>query len=95
MYTLTGRFIRYTLQILCSTQVYLHNCRNSSWQTQGAGNIPEILSSCIQISAPLSSRIVISMSAWKSCHETDAPSLFNSFSSCLHEMLHLATTSQL
>lgn len=40
-------------------------------------------------------RIVISMSAWKSCHETDAPSLFNSFSSCLHEMLHLATTSQL
>ncbi|XP_026039841.1 peroxisomal carnitine O-octanoyltransferase-like isoform X3 [Astatotilapia calliptera] len=40
-------------------------------------------------------RIVISMSAWKSCHETDAPSLFSSFSSCLHEMLHLATTSQL
>lgn len=41
MYTLTGHFIRYTLQILCCTQVYLHNCLNSSWQTQqGSGNIP-------------------------------------------------------
>lgn len=41
------------------------------------------------------SRIVISISAWKSCHETDAQSLFNIFCSSLHEMLHLATTSQL
>lgn len=40
-------------------------------------------------------RIVISMSAWKSCHETDAVILFNNFSSSLHQMLHLATTSQL
>ncbi|XP_059194689.1 peroxisomal carnitine O-octanoyltransferase [Centropristis striata] len=40
-------------------------------------------------------RIVVSVSEWKSCHETDAASLFNSFSSSLHEMLHLATTSQL
>ncbi|TNN02581.1 peroxisomal carnitine O-octanoyltransferase isoform X2 [Takifugu flavidus] len=40
-------------------------------------------------------RIVISISAWKSCRQTDAVSLFNVFSSCLHEMLHLATTSQL
>uniref|UniRef100_A0A3P9KQ19 Peroxisomal carnitine O-octanoyltransferase n=1 Tax=Oryzias latipes TaxID=8090 RepID=A0A3P9KQ19_ORYLA len=40
-------------------------------------------------------RIVTSISAWKSCHETDAPSLFNNFSSSLHEMLHLATVSQL
>ncbi|AWO96610.1 putative peroxisomal carnitine O-octanoyltransferase [Scophthalmus maximus] len=40
-------------------------------------------------------RIVISISAWKSCHETDAQSLFNIFCSSLHEMLHLATTSQL
>ncbi|XP_029359236.1 peroxisomal carnitine O-octanoyltransferase-like [Echeneis naucrates] len=40
-------------------------------------------------------RIVISISAWKSCHQTDAASLFNKFSSSLHEMLHLATTSQL
>uniref|UniRef100_UPI0037E79347 peroxisomal carnitine O-octanoyltransferase-like isoform X1 n=1 Tax=Semicossyphus pulcher TaxID=241346 RepID=UPI0037E79347 len=40
-------------------------------------------------------RIVISVSAWKSCHQTDAASLFNNFSSCMHEMLHLATTSQL
>ncbi|CAN9514223.1 unnamed protein product [Ophioblennius macclurei] len=40
-------------------------------------------------------RIVISISAWKSCHETDAVTLFNQFSSSLHEMLRLATTSQL
>ncbi|KAM9851801.1 peroxisomal carnitine O-octanoyltransferase [Aulostomus maculatus] len=40
-------------------------------------------------------RIVISISAWKSCHQTDAATLFNNFSSSLHEMLHLATTSQL
>uniref|UniRef100_A0A8D0CQ75 Peroxisomal carnitine O-octanoyltransferase n=1 Tax=Sander lucioperca TaxID=283035 RepID=A0A8D0CQ75_SANLU len=40
-------------------------------------------------------RIVMSISAWKSCHETDAASLFNIFCSSLHEMLHLATTSQL
>ncbi|CAG11907.1 unnamed protein product, partial [Tetraodon nigroviridis] len=40
-------------------------------------------------------RIVISVSAWKSCRQTDAVSLFNYFSSSLHEMLHLATTSQL
>ncbi|KAM9310246.1 peroxisomal carnitine O-octanoyltransferase isoform 2-T4 [Pholidichthys leucotaenia] len=40
-------------------------------------------------------RIVISITAWKSCHETDAASLFNQFSSSLHEMLHLATVSQL
>ncbi|XP_051812272.1 peroxisomal carnitine O-octanoyltransferase isoform X1 [Acanthochromis polyacanthus] len=40
-------------------------------------------------------RIVISISAWNSCHETDAVTLFNNFSSSLHEMLHLATTSQL
>ncbi|XP_054903584.1 peroxisomal carnitine O-octanoyltransferase isoform X3 [Poeciliopsis prolifica] len=40
-------------------------------------------------------RIVISITAWKSCHETDAASLFNAFSSSMHEMLHLATTSQL
>ncbi|KAM3614448.1 uncharacterized protein V6R79_014547 [Siganus canaliculatus] len=40
-------------------------------------------------------RIVVSISAWKSCRQTDAPSLFNNFCSSLHEMLHLATTSQL
>lgn len=40
-------------------------------------------------------RIVVSISAWKSCRETDAASLFNNFSSSLHEMLVLATTSQL
>ncbi|MEQ2224509.1 hypothetical protein ILYODFUR_008225 [Ilyodon furcidens] len=40
-------------------------------------------------------RIVISITAWKSCHETDAASLFNAFSSSMHEMLHLATKSQL
>ncbi|KAK5862310.1 hypothetical protein PBY51_017720 [Eleginops maclovinus] len=40
-------------------------------------------------------RIVISISAWNSCRETDAASLFNNFSSSMHEMLHLATTSQL
>ncbi|XP_028326102.1 peroxisomal carnitine O-octanoyltransferase isoform X2 [Gouania willdenowi] len=39
--------------------------------------------------------IMISMTAWKSCHETDAASLFNQFSSSMHEMLQLATTSQL
>ncbi|KAM4579987.1 peroxisomal carnitine O-octanoyltransferase isoform 1-T3 [Odontesthes bonariensis] len=40
-------------------------------------------------------RIVISITAWKSDHQTDAASLFNYFSSSLHEMLHLATTSHL
>uniref|UniRef100_G3P3T2 Peroxisomal carnitine O-octanoyltransferase n=1 Tax=Gasterosteus aculeatus aculeatus TaxID=481459 RepID=G3P3T2_GASAC len=40
-------------------------------------------------------RIVVSISAWKSCRETDAASLFNNFCSSLHEMFHLATTSQL
>ncbi|XP_017280549.1 peroxisomal carnitine O-octanoyltransferase isoform X2 [Kryptolebias marmoratus] len=40
-------------------------------------------------------RIVISITSWKSCRETDAASLFNNFSSSLHELLHLATTSQL
>uniref|UniRef100_A0A672GA41 Peroxisomal carnitine O-octanoyltransferase n=1 Tax=Salarias fasciatus TaxID=181472 RepID=A0A672GA41_SALFA len=40
-------------------------------------------------------RIVISMSAWKSCRETDAATLYNQFTRSLHEMLHLATTSQL
>ncbi|CAK6960680.1 peroxisomal carnitine O-octanoyltransferase [Scomber scombrus] len=40
-------------------------------------------------------RIVISISAWKSYHQTDAATLFNNFSNSLHEMLHLATTSQL
>ncbi|XP_068998924.1 peroxisomal carnitine O-octanoyltransferase isoform X1 [Embiotoca jacksoni] len=40
-------------------------------------------------------RFVISISAWNSCRETDAVSLFNNFSSSLHEMLHLATMSQL
>nr|XP_033945490.1 peroxisomal carnitine O-octanoyltransferase isoform X3 [Pseudochaenichthys georgianus] len=33
--------------------------------------------------------------AWNSCRETDAATLFNNFSSSMHEMLHLATTSQL
>ncbi|XP_028983744.1 peroxisomal carnitine O-octanoyltransferase-like isoform X1 [Betta splendens] len=40
-------------------------------------------------------RIVASVTAWKSCHQTDAVTLFNNFTSSLHEMLHLATTSQL
>ncbi|XP_037532221.1 peroxisomal carnitine O-octanoyltransferase [Nematolebias whitei] len=40
-------------------------------------------------------RIVISITSWNSCRETDAASLFNNFSSSLHEMLHLATMSQL
>lgn len=40
-------------------------------------------------------RIVVSISAWNSCRETDAASLFNNFCSSLHEMFHLATTSQL
>ncbi|KAM6936125.1 peroxisomal carnitine O-octanoyltransferase [Lycodopsis pacificus] len=40
-------------------------------------------------------RIVLSISAWNSCRETDAASLFNNFCSSLHEMFHLATTSQL
>ncbi|KAM4736362.1 peroxisomal carnitine O-octanoyltransferase isoform 1-T1 [Anableps anableps] len=40
-------------------------------------------------------RIVVSITSWKSCHETDVASLFNIFSSSMHEMLHLATTSQL
>ncbi|XP_042346108.1 peroxisomal carnitine O-octanoyltransferase isoform X1 [Plectropomus leopardus] len=40
-------------------------------------------------------RIVVSISAWKSCRETDAVTLFNNFSNSLHDMLHLATTSQL
>ncbi|XP_041649047.1 peroxisomal carnitine O-octanoyltransferase [Cheilinus undulatus] len=40
-------------------------------------------------------RIVISISAWKSYRQTDAATLFNNFSSSMHEMLHLATTSQL
>ncbi|XP_053183524.1 peroxisomal carnitine O-octanoyltransferase [Scomber japonicus] len=40
-------------------------------------------------------RIVISVSAWKSHRQTDAATLFNNFSNSLHEMLHLATTSQL
>ncbi|XP_061811439.1 peroxisomal carnitine O-octanoyltransferase-like isoform X1 [Nerophis lumbriciformis] len=40
-------------------------------------------------------RIVISITAWKSCRQTDAVALFNNFSNSLHEMFHLATTSQL
>lgn len=40
-------------------------------------------------------RIVASVSAWKSCHKTDAASLYNNLSHSLHEMLHLATTAQL
>ncbi|XP_054478461.1 peroxisomal carnitine O-octanoyltransferase [Anoplopoma fimbria] len=40
-------------------------------------------------------RIVVSISAWNSFRETDAALLFNNFCSSLHEMLHLATTSQL
>ncbi|XP_035019502.1 peroxisomal carnitine O-octanoyltransferase isoform X3 [Hippoglossus stenolepis] len=40
-------------------------------------------------------RIVISISAWNSYRPTDAATLFNHFSSYLHQMLHLATTSQL
>ncbi|KAK7886788.1 hypothetical protein WMY93_026409 [Mugilogobius chulae] len=40
-------------------------------------------------------RIVFSVSAWKSCHRTDAATYFNNLSSSLHEMLHLATTAQL
>ncbi|XP_061677090.1 peroxisomal carnitine O-octanoyltransferase-like isoform X3 [Syngnathoides biaculeatus] len=40
-------------------------------------------------------RIVISISAWKSYHQTDAATLFNNFSNSMHDMFHLATTSQL
>ncbi|XP_033836251.1 peroxisomal carnitine O-octanoyltransferase [Periophthalmus magnuspinnatus] len=40
-------------------------------------------------------RLVFSVSAWKSCHQTDAATYFNNLSSSLHEMLHLATTAQL
>lgn len=40
-------------------------------------------------------RIVISLTAWKSNRETDAMVLFNNFSSSMHQMLQLATTSQL
>lgn len=40
-------------------------------------------------------RLVFSVSAWKSCHRTDAATFFNNLSSSLHEMLHLATTAQL
>ncbi|XP_076594199.1 peroxisomal carnitine O-octanoyltransferase-like [Chaetodon auriga] len=40
-------------------------------------------------------RIVASISAWRSWRQTDAASLYNCFSNSLHEMLHLATTSQL
>ncbi|XP_053289021.1 peroxisomal carnitine O-octanoyltransferase isoform X1 [Pleuronectes platessa] len=40
-------------------------------------------------------RIVISISAWNSYRPTDASTLFNHFTSYLHQMLHLATTSQL
>lgn len=40
-------------------------------------------------------RLVFSVSAWKSCHRTDAATYFNNLSSSLHEMLHLATTAQL
>lgn len=40
-------------------------------------------------------RLVMSVSAWKSCYRTDAATFFNNLSSSLHEMLHLATTAQL
>lgn len=40
-------------------------------------------------------RLVFSVSAWKSCHRTDAATFYNNLSSSLHEMLHLATTAQL
>ncbi|KAK2844568.1 hypothetical protein Q5P01_011227 [Channa striata] len=40
-------------------------------------------------------RIVVSITAWKSCRQTDAVTLFNNFSNSLHEMLQLATKSQL
>ncbi|KAI3360493.1 hypothetical protein L3Q82_002379 [Scortum barcoo] len=40
-------------------------------------------------------RIVVSITAWKSCRQTDAAILFNNFSSSLHEMLQVATTAQL
>nr|XP_057939643.1 peroxisomal carnitine O-octanoyltransferase isoform X2 [Doryrhamphus excisus] len=40
-------------------------------------------------------RVVISISAWESCRQTDAVALFNNFSNSMHEMFHLATTSQL
>lgn len=40
-------------------------------------------------------RLVFSVSAWKSCRRTDAASFYNNLSNSLHEMLHLATTSQL
>ncbi|XP_077431413.1 peroxisomal carnitine O-octanoyltransferase-like isoform X4 [Vanacampus margaritifer] len=42
-----------------------------------------------------SDRIVISVSAWKSCRQTDAATLFNNFSNSMHDMFYLATTSQL
>ena len=41
------------------------------------------------------SRIVASCTAWKSCAETNAETLFHSLSTCLHEMLQLSTPSQL
>lgn len=40
-------------------------------------------------------RLVFSVSAWKSCLQTDAATYYNNLSSSLHEMLHLATTAQL
>ncbi|XP_012673584.1 peroxisomal carnitine O-octanoyltransferase [Clupea harengus] len=40
-------------------------------------------------------RIVASCTAWKSCAETNAETLFHSLSTCLHEMLQLSTPSQL
>lgn len=40
-------------------------------------------------------RILATVTAWKSCLETDASTLFNQFSRAMHEMLNLATTSQL
>ncbi|XP_059909780.1 peroxisomal carnitine O-octanoyltransferase-like isoform X4 [Gadus macrocephalus] len=40
-------------------------------------------------------RIVMSITAWKSDPETDTESLFKTLCSSLHDILHLATTSQL
>ncbi|CAL9705763.1 unnamed protein product [Knipowitschia caucasica] len=40
-------------------------------------------------------RLVFSVSAWKSCRETDAAVFFNLLSSSLHQMLHLSTRAQL
>ncbi|XP_061530027.1 peroxisomal carnitine O-octanoyltransferase-like isoform X1 [Phycodurus eques] len=40
-------------------------------------------------------RIVITITAWKSSRQTDAATLFNNFSNSMHDMFHLATTSQL